>query len=245
MKHNERELPFLDQKLINMIFAGVYGRYSQTSEDKSFNDFLNLLYTLQDYNCHYRLETCTTLFPLFEETIGPMERNSEGTTRWLALGLAIKELYGMRSSTLKSLLKLISLPVADQQLERIEDDILIAWALRFDGYKYLNERNFDHQAAVSHYLQTGDWNISLLEQLTVFFLLQRFLYKWGGETLPKDSQHWRAFRSLFLLTYAAEAPIEYRHDEYYDKWEWEYQPYQAMYAAQIQSVHEATGYQSR
>lgn len=104
MRRNERELPILDQELLDAIFASVYDGDAEHISDAPLGDFFNLIYTLQRFNYRYRPETCAALFPLFEETVGPMERNSEGTTLWLALGLAIKELYGMRRSTLKNLL---------------------------------------------------------------------------------------------------------------------------------------------
>lgn len=131
-----------------------------------------------------------------------------------------------------------------EQPDHTEDDILIACALRLDGYKYQDEHNFDHQAAMDHFFQSGEWNISPLEQLTVFFLLQRYLYKWGGEYLTKNSQEWRAFRSLFLATHAHDIPAEYRYPEYYASWEREYLPHLAAYVAQIQSIHDSTKYES-
>jgi hypothetical protein len=63
---------------------------------------------MQNYNHWYRHSAYWPLFPLFEGTVGPMEKNSEGTDMWLALGLAIKDLYGLRLSTLESLLKKIT-----------------------------------------------------------------------------------------------------------------------------------------
>ena len=104
MKRNERELPILDRKLLDLIFDGVYGEETEQPLDEPVKDFMTVLYTLQWYNYQYRSGVCANLFPIFEETVGPMETNSEGTTMWLALGLAIKELYGMRNSTLKGLL---------------------------------------------------------------------------------------------------------------------------------------------
>lgn len=104
IKRNERELPFLDRALLNTIFDGVYEHNVEDIESESVRDFLRVLYMMQDYNCRYRPQACADLFPLFEETVGPMEPNSEGTTMWLALGLAIVELYGMRRSTLRGLL---------------------------------------------------------------------------------------------------------------------------------------------
>lgn len=104
MKYNDRELPYLDQPLLDQIFDGVYGLDLAQIEDEALRDFLDMLYTLQAYNHRYRPQACSALFSLFEETVGSVERNSEGTAQWLALGLAVKDLYGMRSSTLRTLL---------------------------------------------------------------------------------------------------------------------------------------------
>lgn len=104
MNCNDRELPYLDQALLDQIFDGVYDPELERIEDEALRDFLDTLYTLQTYNYHHRPKSCTALFSLFEQTVGPMECNSEGTTLWLALGLALKELYGMRTSTLRDLL---------------------------------------------------------------------------------------------------------------------------------------------
>ena len=108
MKRNERALPVLDQELLNIIFEHVYNRDAEDITDKELRDFVELLLAMQKYNYWYRPNECAQLFPLFEATVGPMETNSEGTSMWLALGLAIKELYGLRSSTLESLLKKIT-----------------------------------------------------------------------------------------------------------------------------------------
>lgn len=104
MKTNDRELPHLDRQNLNSIFEGVYGVDLVQITDEQFRDFLDMLYTLQHYNYRYRPNATAGLLPLFEKTVGPMELNSEGTKLWLALGLAIKELYGMRNSTLKGVL---------------------------------------------------------------------------------------------------------------------------------------------
>lgn len=103
MNRNKRELPILDQKLLDLIFDGVYGQEFEQPLDEPVKDLLAVLYTLQGYNYRYRQGVCFDLYPIFKETVGPMEQ-SEGTVLWLALGLAIKELYGMRNSTLKGLL---------------------------------------------------------------------------------------------------------------------------------------------
>lgn len=76
-------------------------------KEKSFEDFVKLLLIYQNFNYWHRFEQVAELFPLFEETVGPMERNSDGTTLWLAMGLAIKEIYGLRRGTLKELLNCV------------------------------------------------------------------------------------------------------------------------------------------
>jgi len=55
--------------------------------------------------------------------------------------------------------------------------MLMYCALRVDGYRYQQETDFDYQTALSTYMSTGDWSpLNELEQLTVFFMLQRYLY---------------------------------------------------------------------
>ncbi|WP_462411546.1 hypothetical protein [Neobacillus sp. Marseille-QA0830] len=114
MRTNDRQLIHLNERTMSAIFDCVYGvnghlkqETKQLLKDENFNDYIELLLALQQYNYSYRQGMASELFPLFESTVGPMERNSDGTTLWLALGLAIKELYGMRNSTLQELLKMV------------------------------------------------------------------------------------------------------------------------------------------
>jgi len=78
----------------------VYGCDFDTVAEESAKDFLTLLHTMQNYNYRYRPNACAALFSLFEETVSPMERNSEGMMLWLAL----KDLHGLRDGTLWELL---------------------------------------------------------------------------------------------------------------------------------------------
>jgi len=110
IKENEAGLIYIDEEIIQAIFSCVYGLNEKDSKTKKllknekFNDFMHMLLLMQEYNYRYRFSQFEELFPLFEETVGPMERNSEGTSYWLAMGLALKDLYGFRNRTLKSLL---------------------------------------------------------------------------------------------------------------------------------------------
>jgi hypothetical protein len=107
MKQTARELPYLDADLLDLIFNHVYGRPEDITDEQT-RDFINMLKSMQDYNYHYRSAQLQRIFPLAEAIIGPFEINSEGTSIWLALILAIRELYGMQDETLKHILQQIS-----------------------------------------------------------------------------------------------------------------------------------------
>lgn len=116
LKVNKENLPVLDAKTMTAIFDCVYGieashKKETTSliEDEFFLYFINMLTSIQKFNYRYRQDNLADLYPLFERTVGPMETNSEGTVLWLAMGLAIKETYGMRNGTLENLMKLVNL----------------------------------------------------------------------------------------------------------------------------------------
>ncbi|WP_416828218.1 hypothetical protein [Ectobacillus polymachus] len=119
IKMNEQGLIYLDARMINAIFDCVYdfdekgyGIKPDTKKllkDEQFKYFIQMVKAIQEYNYRFRFGPTSELFPLFESTVGPMERNSDGTTLWLAMGLAIKELYGFRSKTLKDLLKTVNI----------------------------------------------------------------------------------------------------------------------------------------
>ena len=116
LKYNEKGLYILDEYTMTAIFDCVYGMHDflepktkQLLKDKQFKDFIHLLLTIREYNYRYRYCETVNLFPVFEVTVGPMETNSEGTAFWLALGLAIKEIYGLRRETLKELLGLVKI----------------------------------------------------------------------------------------------------------------------------------------
>jgi hypothetical protein len=123
-----------------------------------------------------------------------------------------------------------------------EEHILTHCALRFDGYAYREATGFHENEALEDFLSTGQWNITTEEQLTAFFLLQRFLMKWGGEYLSERGKEWRAFRSLFLLTCEYEIPPKYRFNGEYEVWEKKYRPRHAECVQTIRHIHETTDY---
>ena len=99
-------------------------------------------------------------------------------------------------------------------MDNNESDILIAYALRFDGYAH--EFSGDSQQDVLRHelslaVEDGIYPEDPIIQLRCLFSLQRDLCKLGGETLPECSAEWRAYRMLFLMTALAAVPEDYRH----------------------------------
>ncbi|MEX3623291.1 hypothetical protein [Viridibacillus arvi] len=115
MNYNDRGLPILNEVIATAIFDCVYGIENVSSEttkllkDENFKLFIMALNAQQEFNYHVRAEQACELYTIFEETVGPMESNSDGPIIWMALGLAIKELYGMRRSTLKEVMKMVEI----------------------------------------------------------------------------------------------------------------------------------------
>jgi len=104
-------LPWLDAEVLDTILDCVYGITSQVQASRPLlrepviADLIAVLQAMQTYNARWRGEALVQLLPVLEESLGAMEPNSEGTTRWLALALALRDLYGIRNQTLGDLLK--------------------------------------------------------------------------------------------------------------------------------------------
>ena len=104
-------LPWLDTEVLDTIFDCVYGITSQVRASRPLlsepviADLLAVLQAMQSYNARWRGETLVELLPVLEDALGAVEPNSEGTTQWLALALALRDLYGIRNQTLHELLK--------------------------------------------------------------------------------------------------------------------------------------------
>lgn len=123
------------------------------------------------------------------------------------------------------------------------DDILISAALRFDGYKYAERRRFNHIAAQKTYEKSRDWShLGRYQRMAVFFTLQRYLYKWGGDMLSRRSLTWRGFLELFLSTYRYDVPAAYRLPEYYERWATCYVPRLGGCLAAVEKVYYTTQY---
>jgi hypothetical protein len=87
--------------------------------------------------------------------------------------------------------------------------------------------------------------LTLLERMAVFFVLQRSLYKWGGDQFPRNDAHWRYFRELFLAVAEADIPPEFTpEDNSWLQWNYRHKPELARQLAFIQALHEAQQYKS-
>ena len=123
-----------------------------------------------------------------------------------------------------------------------EDDILTACALRFDGNKYVESTGFDHKAALDRFFVTGQFPQRREEQWTLFFMLQRYLMKWGGEYESKRGRHWWAFREFYLKVHEHPVPSQYRNADYDTTWRRRYHLHSAECTGLIQRIHNTTAY---
>ena len=108
MKNN---LPVLNEALLNRIFDGVYGGGGQQSNElighEPVQALIDTLYAMQKFNYRFRPDDTRRLFDLLDKQFH-FELNSEGTTLWLALILAIQELYGFTDGKLVEVMRQVT-----------------------------------------------------------------------------------------------------------------------------------------
>ena len=75
-----------------------------TFGEKRLIHLLSTLKSMQSFNYQYRPDDTRALFELMNKIFN-FEKNSEGTTLWLSLILAIKELYGFSDNSLSKVMK--------------------------------------------------------------------------------------------------------------------------------------------
>ncbi len=91
-------------------------------------------------------------------------------------------------------------------------------ALRFDGYGYVEATQQEFPELNKQIKEALRMYEDPLKNFAVFFALQRFLCKWGGEQLTKQSSEHVAFDMLYLHLYQLETPQEYVHPGYEKEW---------------------------
>lgn len=92
-------------------------------------------------------------------------------------------------------------------------------ALRFDGYAYEETSGLNIGNLPAPMVETGQFYEDSLKNFATFFILQRYLHKWGGDSLTKYTAEHIAYDLLYLHLYQLEAPADYAHKTYSEKWE--------------------------
>jgi len=113
-KH-KAQLPGLTAGRLNIIFEQVYVcvEIESASDLPGFSeprlqDLLKALQAQQYFNYQHRYEDLSVIYPLVSRIFNfDQNSNSEGSSIWLALILAIKELYGFSNARLAEVMKLV------------------------------------------------------------------------------------------------------------------------------------------
>ncbi|MCW7753655.1 hypothetical protein OOT00_06615 [Desulfobotulus sp. H1] len=108
LRFNDKGLPWLDRQMVARILKRVtcgflYRERVDMAEDKQIRDFLEMLTSMQHYNYSYRSEAIMEM----KEHIMPLIPDMAHTDvirMWLALALALKDLYHMPRSRLAAIL---------------------------------------------------------------------------------------------------------------------------------------------
>lgn len=129
------------------------------------------------------------------------------------------------------------------EMEFSESNVIGACALRMDGYKFIEETGFDVDEALDYFFRTGSWNISQIEQMAIFFIIQR-AFRQPLEYEPENGRYWRAFRELFLKICGEDIPEKYRH-AIYEEWQEKYAPHLAKYVKRVERIHKTIRYDDR
>lgn len=100
-----QDLPPLDQPNLNRIFEHVYdvvhdGVPSHANmRDDRLSGMIAALQAMQYFNFRYRSNDINRLFPLTSPIFG-YKRSADGTSLWLALIVAVQELYSLTDEQL-------------------------------------------------------------------------------------------------------------------------------------------------
>ena len=122
------------------------------------------------------------------------------------------------------------------------DDILIACALRFDGYKYIKDTGFGVDTAIDEYMETETWDRPDDEKLCMFFILQRSLCKWSLVYEPQHGRYWRLFREMFFDVVQLDIPQDYSNSEWLSTWNERYAAQRDKAIACVRRKHQRTKY---
>ncbi len=128
------------------------------------------------------------------------------------------------------------------RLEFDESQILTECALRFDGYKYIEQVWQNRHEVFQAWFDEDVIPLEPNDQMAMFFRLQRYLSKWGGETEPPNGKAWRIFRTLFLRVVNIPVPLEFQFGDIYLNWLYNYEPCRRQCIDIVKQVHETIDY---
>lgn len=100
-------LPPLDQELLQRIFDSVYIGCPPTS-DPRIQGLVDTLYAMLQFNFHFRPEDTGGLYDLYDAYFN-FGSFPGGARIWLALILAVQELYGLSDSVMVELMQTVTL----------------------------------------------------------------------------------------------------------------------------------------
>ncbi len=122
-------------------------------------------------------------------------------------------------------------------------------ALRFQGYEYKKSRGVSSGGEpvkgfaelIAPVVNELTLHSSRNDNFAVFFGLQRYLHKWGGESLTKYSEEHIAYDFLFLHLYSHEPSEPFRNDEYCRQWQDDFLPEVESIAALVRKSFRRVG----
>jgi hypothetical protein len=128
-------------------------------------------------------------------------------------------------------------------------DAMTVCALRFDGYRYEEDSGLSTPDAtgaglrglIEPVVETLVFYADDNANFAVFFGLQRYLHKWGGDHCTKYSEEHIAYDWLFLHLYRKDVPAAFRHSEYYIRWRREYEERQEEIAGFVRNSFRRRG----
>lgn len=154
------------------------------------------------------------------------------TRAWLALRTDVPMLLALASSPTEDFGAQLDRIVATEVPPELRVPFFLPWnieetmmhcALRFDGYAWLDAHPDRKEERSPVLPEDGLRNLvfdpDVEVNFTAFFMLQRFLGKWGGEMLQPSDKHHTAYRFLFLHLHALPTPPRWAHGEYERTWQ--------------------------
>ena len=138
----------------------------------------------------------------------------------------------------------------DALLLRAAGEVQQAASLRFDAYGFL-QRSYGLASDYSGWtdrwellFRTGNGQLPAGddEALSLAFLYQRYLNKWGGEHEQRHGFRHRLWRASVLRTIRVPTPPDWRLADYDHEWERHYRPHLDAAEACVREIHERMKY---